>query len=334
MSTRADPEERSEVEMNGQNEGLGGDRIDSEKVIHDLRREILEARNLIIKTDNAIKSLHAEMKQVSKRQEQYERRAWMASGVAYGGFAILAIVGAFAVASVRTAHAKGQASAALKQAQALQADLTRAKGDQEAQRTTREAATKVYEQMSGGDEASRLAGLQAEKGIDKSKLLPLEARSLDDRAKLLRAELSEPYAARGRAAWKRQDFRTAATELARALEIGGLQGEEQGTASFYLGTARIQLRDATGAIPPLEQFIKLGRPRTNLDYAHVLLGEAFERTGAPDKAATIYRKGANEFPNSQFAPILRSRSGRLASAKPPEGQQAPAAPAAPAQPAP
>jgi hypothetical protein len=40
---------------------------DSSKALEDIRREVIEARNMTIKTDNALKSLHAELKAVSQQ---------------------------------------------------------------------------------------------------------------------------------------------------------------------------------------------------------------------------------------------------------------------------
>ena len=61
--------------------------------LEELKREVIEGRNLVIKTDNLLKTLHAELKQVGKHQEEFERRQWRSSAVAYGIFAALAGVG-------------------------------------------------------------------------------------------------------------------------------------------------------------------------------------------------------------------------------------------------
>src|SRR5437762_13532291 len=71
-----------------------------------LRKEVVEARNLIIKTDNLLKNLHAELKQMGRAHDEQEKRHWMTSVTAYIAFALLAGVGAiaYARAEVRTAR--------------------------------------------------------------------------------------------------------------------------------------------------------------------------------------------------------------------------------------
>src|SRR3982074_574400 len=71
-----------------------------------LRKELIEARNRVIKTDNLLKNLHAELKQMGRKHEEQEKRHWMTSVTAYVGFAVIAGVGAiaFANAEVRTAR--------------------------------------------------------------------------------------------------------------------------------------------------------------------------------------------------------------------------------------
>ena len=64
-----------------------------------LRKELIEARNLVIKTDNLLKNLHAELKQMGRKHEEQEKRHWMTSVTAYIGFAVIAGAGAIAYAN-------------------------------------------------------------------------------------------------------------------------------------------------------------------------------------------------------------------------------------------
>src|SRR5712675_2961898 len=66
--------------------------------LSDLRREVIESRNLVIKTDNLLKNLHAELKHMGRKQELFEKRHMMTSVAAYFLFAALATLGAFSFA--------------------------------------------------------------------------------------------------------------------------------------------------------------------------------------------------------------------------------------------
>src|SRR5260370_42081814 len=68
-------------------------RPEFEKELSDIRREVIESRNLVIKTDNLLKSLHAELKGLGKRQEDHQKRLWISSAASYLIFATLAALG-------------------------------------------------------------------------------------------------------------------------------------------------------------------------------------------------------------------------------------------------
>jgi tetratricopeptide (TPR) repeat protein len=61
--------------------------------IREIKREIIESRGLVIKTNNLTNSLSADIKSISKRQASYERRFNWNSWIAYALFATLSFVG-------------------------------------------------------------------------------------------------------------------------------------------------------------------------------------------------------------------------------------------------
>ena len=65
-------------------------KLDLDKELTDIRREVIESRNLVIKTDNLLKSLHAEVKVVGKRQDEFQKHQWLSSAAAYLAFALIA----------------------------------------------------------------------------------------------------------------------------------------------------------------------------------------------------------------------------------------------------
>ena len=79
--------------------------------LSDLRREVIESRNLVIKTDNLLKNLHAELKQMGRKQEMFESRHWMTSIVAYIIFTVLIGLGAFSLSRAEIRVAREEASA-------------------------------------------------------------------------------------------------------------------------------------------------------------------------------------------------------------------------------
>jgi len=66
---------------------------DSEDEFREIKREIIESRGLIIKTNNATSALAADVKSIAKRQAGYERRLTVNSATAYALFVILTFGG-------------------------------------------------------------------------------------------------------------------------------------------------------------------------------------------------------------------------------------------------
>src|SRR5688572_12802742 len=98
--------------------------------LDDIRREVIESRNLVIKTDNLLKNLHAELKVVGKRQEDFAKRQWISSAVTYVGFLALCIAGAVLISNARVSAMREDREKLEKQAAELtsQVDRLRAEG--------------------------------------------------------------------------------------------------------------------------------------------------------------------------------------------------------------
>src|SRR5260221_5158597 len=66
------------------------DEFDEE--LRELKREIIETRGLIIKTNNLTNALSADLKSIAKRQQSYERRLVWNSATAYIVFVVVVFV--------------------------------------------------------------------------------------------------------------------------------------------------------------------------------------------------------------------------------------------------
>src|ERR1700752_1505657 len=63
---------------------------DVDEELRDIKREIIESRGLVIKTNNLTNALSADVKSIAKRQQQYERRISWNSATAYVVFVVVA----------------------------------------------------------------------------------------------------------------------------------------------------------------------------------------------------------------------------------------------------
>src|SRR5438132_4237794 len=220
-----------------------------------LRKEIIEARNLVIKTDNLLKNLHAEMKKLGMKQEEQEKRHWMTSVTAYVAFAVLAGVGAIAYARAEVRTARDEAQANESRAVTLQKDAEKIKASDQVRRDASEKALRVYDLLGTEKEGPGLNQAMAQAlHLDRSQVSALESKAIDDRAAGMKARLAESALAAGTKAFRQQDWKSVSELLGRYVELEPRVTDAQ--VWYHLGSARIQTKEYQGAVVPLENFLK------------------------------------------------------------------------------
>src|SRR5687767_3294378 len=81
---------------------------DADEEILEIKKEIIESRTLIIKTNNLTNALSADVKSIARRQAGYERRLNWNGVAAYVLFAVIWGVGLQMAYDSRTAAVRGQ----------------------------------------------------------------------------------------------------------------------------------------------------------------------------------------------------------------------------------
>jgi TolA-binding protein len=311
---------------------------DVEKELGEIKREVIEGRNLVIKTDNLLKSLHAELKAVGKKQEEFERRKLVSSGVAYGLFAALCVAGTVAITSARGASVSGERERFDKTVKELTEKIEVQKKDAQERASTATKAFEVYRMMTERPGDERLAGVEAWAKMDTQKLTPLERSALKDRAESLRVEMGQAAFERGKLAFRKNDMGETVKEMTRFVAMNPAP-EDAADAAFFLGIAYNQLRQHELAVQHLSQFVASDRKSKTRDYAMLMLAQSYEQTGALEKAARTVQEALAQHPNSEFAAQLRGRLATVRRAMGQAGESTPgpapaAAPAAAPAPAP
>src|SRR3954469_6315072 len=120
---------------------------ETDKGLDDIRREVIESRNLVIKTDNLLKNLHAELKVVGKRQEDFAKRQWLSSAITYLGFLALCLGGAFLISNARVAAGAADRGEVHKPPQELASQVDRLKSEAQTAQAAEQRAAEVYKQM-------------------------------------------------------------------------------------------------------------------------------------------------------------------------------------------
>ncbi len=298
------------------------------KELTEIRREVIEARNLVIKNDNLLKNLHADVKAMGKRHEDLHRRQWISSGVAYGLFAALCVAGAVMVSSARTATAGAERERLEKTVAELTTQLEKQRADVAATQTAQRAAAEVFRLMTTLPGDQRLKGVDELVKLDTSRLTQLERQALNDTATQLRREVGTAAYERGKNAFRRNDMNGTIEEMARFVAMNPPEAELL-DASFFLGTAYNQTRKHDLAVQTLARFVDGDKKSKNRDYAMLLLAQSYQETNQLDKAMQTVQEALNTYPNSEFAPQFRGRQSTVRRLMSGGGAEAPK-PAAPA----
>jgi tetratricopeptide (TPR) repeat protein len=305
----------------------------AERDLSELRREVIESRNLVIKTDNLLKNLHAELKQMGRKQELFEKRHMMTSVAAYFLFAAIATVGAFSFARSEIRGAREEAVGNEGKVKQLTQEVEALRRGDASRREASEKAARAYDLLGSEKEGpGQTLAMDQALHLDRQLISRLEAKALDDRAAGMKARLAQLALERGNSAFRRNDWTAAAQELTRYIELE--KNVEENMVWFRLGNAFTQVREYAKAIPPLETFLKSSGGTKTAQYAGYLLGTAYDETHNADKARQVYDRALGLFPGSEFSPMIRARLRRIGSqagaAQPAAAQPAAAQPAAPA----
>lgn len=294
-----------------------------EKALEDIRREAIESRNLVIKTDNQLKTLHAELKLISKHNEDFQKRWFFGSAAAYVLFAGLCGFGAYALSGARASGEKQERERAEARATEQTSIADKLKADSAAQASQDRSAADVYHLMTTLQGDERIKGVEAYAKLDTKKLSPFARQVLDDRATAIRHEIAAASLERGRTAFRKADYPGAVNELNRFMAMNP-DGDDAVEGGWYLGNSLVQTHKNDEAIPYLARYVKEATKAKNRDFAMWLLVQAYDATGQRDKGTELDREALAQYPNSDFIQGFRNRLRASSSGA---GGAAPAAPA-------
>jgi tetratricopeptide (TPR) repeat protein len=279
---------------------------DPDKELADIRREVIESRTLVIRADNQLKTLHAEVKTVGRRLEAAIAQQRLASATAYALFALLAVGAGLVVAVVRGTVAAHERETLTQQLAEASTALEKNTAQTAAASAASRSAGEVYRMLAEGSLDDRLKAVPSLARLDATHLTPLERRALQERVELARRDIGATALERGRQASRRGEPAAAAEELARFLALNPPEPEAL-EASFLLGAAYARSARPADAIPLLARVVDRDRRAKSHEEAMALLSLAYEQTGQPEHAAEVARMALETAPTSPWAPAFHSR---------------------------
>ena len=283
--------------------------MDGGNELREIKKEIIEARGLIIKSNNLASSLSSEVRSIGKRQASYERHFSMGSVVSYVVVAIVAWAG------IQLAY--GYRQAALHESLALaKADAATSKKELAALKRESEAHGKGKAGASLLDlyglihEGERQKAIEAYDALDRASLTPLEVKLLADAIDEFRGELSMQHYTAGLAYAAQQKYAEAVEELRASLRYKEDSGHAKAAQIELANALRLQGKPRE-AIAVLQKLVEERLDRELADDAYWYLALAHEEAHQRDEARSALRALMRQYPDSQYFRAARQKVAEI-----------------------
>lgn len=283
--------------------------MDSASDLKEIKKEIIEARGLVIKSNNLTNSLSAEVRSIAKRQAGYERNLSMNSIAAYIIFVVLIFTGVFLIYTQRLSGLED--AIAKEKIRADKAEKALAELKKKTQRTGKktepEDLTALYRLIHDGE---RQAAIDAFEAIDVSALTSLEAKLLKDKVEGFRQDLSMQHYAKALDLLDDKKFAEAVEEFRLSLRLKNDSGHATSAKILMANSLRLQGKPRE-AIAILQRLMEEHLDRELSDDAYWYLALAHEDAHQKDEARSVLRSLMRQFPDSQYYRAARIRQAEL-----------------------
>jgi TolA-binding protein len=270
---------------------------DVDDELREIKREIVESRGLVIKTNNLTNALAADLKSISKRQQAFERRAFRNSAAAYGLFVVV-VLGLVKIAwDARTESISAKDRGAIEKAERLQKEIDEIRANA-AQRVSAEAAAaSFYELVRAG---RRREIVDQYESIRRLPLSRAELAFFGDAVEAAREGLSVELYHQGLDHLRGGRNQEAAQALEESIAMSE-KAAHAPSAKLELARAHRKLGRHRLAIPILVPLSESSPNREILDDATMLLAECLVDVQAWNDAKSTLRSFLRRFPDSPYA---------------------------------
>ncbi len=278
-----------------------------EEEIREIKKEIIESRGLVIKTNNIANTLGSDIKTIAKRQAAHERRAWWNSIAAYAllGAACLFGFRLLLDASVREIELEKEN---------LQQEVKRLRGalDQEVQRAEKrvQAETKAMQFLELVESQRRAEAVERFRDLDKEQLSPAERALFRDIVARFHAELSAEAYQAGLELVRAGRIGDAAERFEAAIRLDE-SAAHAAKARYQLAEAERQLGKYAQAKLEVERVLDQNSDRDIHPAATLLLARILDELGDSDGARAQLRKLLSKYPHASVLLEARQLLGSL-----------------------
>lgn len=271
----------------------------------EIKREIVESRGLVIKTNNLTSALAADLKSITRRQQAHESRAFWNSWAANALF-VLVVIAVVAIAwDARMDNVEAKTKGAQEKIAALEEEKKEARRKLEERAAAESAAAAFYEVVRSERQKDIIDGFEA---VRKLPLSRAELSFFQDAVDKAKGELSVKAYQAGLDQARTGRWHEAAQSFEEAVSRKS-SGAHIPSAKLYLARAYRKLNRQRDAIPILMPLSEASPDPEVMDDATFLLAECFMEIQAYNDAKSTLRAFIRRFPDS---PLLNDARMALA----------------------
>jgi TolA-binding protein len=265
----------------------------------EIKREIIESRGLVIKTNNLTNALSADIKSIAKRQQGYERRLTWNSATAYVVFVLVAFTALKFAWDARVDYVTAETQQKSAENERLRKEAREAEKREEDQARAEMKAQAFYELVRQGKRAELIKGFEALKAEPISKT---ELAFFADAVDRARNELSAQSYQQGLEKARVQRWQEAASAFEASLDAKE-DSAVAPNAKLGLADAYRHLGRQRDAIPLLTQISESTVVDRELqDDALYSLAFCQTEIQAWNDAKNTWKALIHRFPDSHFTP--------------------------------
>lgn len=275
---------------------------EADEEIREIKKEIIESRGLIIKTNNLINALGADIKSIAKRQAGYERRFAINSWVVYIIIAVLSFAGLKLLSDAKIGEVESETRRLRTEVRQLRADLAEEtrKAQQRAQAEAR--AAEYYDLV---QQQRRQEVVERYSQISQETLSPAEREFFRDIHDQFRLALSiEAYQA-GLSLMRTGRYAEAAEKFHESMRLRD-DATHVPAVKYNLAVALRELGRQSEALVYARQVVEQNIDRELQDDATWLVARCATDLQDLDTAIEALRSLIRRWPRSSFAPDARS----------------------------
>lgn len=275
--------------------------------LRDIKREIIESRGLVIKTNNLTNALSADIKSIAKRQQTYERRLSWNSATAYVVFVVVVFAALKLAWDARIDQIKAETEQRVQDIERLRKEARDAQKRDEDRARAEARAAQFYDLVRQG---KRLELVEQWEAMRKEPLSKAEASMFADAVERARNELATQLYQQGMDKVRVQRWQEAATAFEESQKV---KEDAANAPSVRLGLAEAyrHLSRQKDAIPILVQLAENPVDKEVHDDALALLAWCQMDVQAWNDAKNTWRTLIRRFPESRFSGEAKMQLGQL-----------------------